>query len=163
MSRIFDRKPTSRSCSARPSSKLLIFLEGAAAAGAVGHDVIDIRSEKKVEVDQGQTPGAFPIPLGQMRRPAAFDIPRGDDFEALLGKDPGGLPRHLGKNQTHRAAEEKGHPAPFLPEGGDDGGDLQTKRTCPRGAGDLPVWQGHRAETCRSRDWRTAHWRPSRW
>jgi glycolate oxidase iron-sulfur subunit len=35
----------------------------------------------------------------------------------------------LGKNEAHRAAEEKGHAAALLPESGDKGGDVQAERS----------------------------------
>ncbi len=94
---------------------LLVLLEGAAAAGAVRHDVFAVEAEKEIEVDQGKTPGGFAITLGEVRGAAAFYLFRGDDLEPLLGEDAGGLTGDLGEDQAHGAAEEKGDAAPFLP------------------------------------------------
>ena len=112
----------------QPFQQLFVFLERAAAAGAVGHDEIDVQGEEKGDVDPGETPGGFALPFGQMGRPAALDLPRRDDIETLLGEDAGRLAGDLREDQAHRAAEEEADAAPFFAHGGDHLRDLQAQR-----------------------------------
>ena len=124
-----------------PVEDLLVFLEGAAAARAVGDDMLHIQPEKEIEVDQGEAPGGLAVPFGEMGRAAAFDLLGRDDVEPLLGEDAGGLPGHLGKDQAHGAAEEKGDAAPFLPLRGDHLGEIEAERPLERGKDPLHLRQ----------------------
>jgi hypothetical protein len=113
--------------------QLLVFLKGTAAAGAVGYDILTVKPDKEIEIDQGKTPGGFPIALGQVGSAAAFHPIRSDDIETLVGENAGGLPGNLGEYEAHRTTKEEGHAATLLSLRWGDGWDIETERPAERG------------------------------
>mgnify|MGYP000936777008 CR=1 FL=1 len=67
-----------------PLKELAVFFQSAAAACAVGYDIIKVQGKKEVDVHASEEPSGFPISLGEVRGAATLDLSGRDDFETLL-------------------------------------------------------------------------------